>query len=96
MNGNEQSNTIKNNSYLNWHEAFEYMHGLDDQVAKNLIGLVYGAIIQRDCQGDKPAAPFDLLFCFQSLAQAFDSYAELVIAIKGEDPRESQNPFSWE
>ena len=71
---------------VNWSEAFDFMHAVEDQAVKNLIGLVYDAVMRNDIDGVRPAAPFDLLYCFRTLARAFSNWAELVIAVRGDDP----------
>ena len=71
---------------INGAEAFDFMHAIEDQAVKNLVGLVYGSVVQNDCDGVRPAAPFDLLYCFRTLERAFSNRAELVIAVRGDDP----------
>ena len=71
---------------VNWGEAFDFMHAVEDQVIKNLLGLVYDAVVRNDIEGERPAAPFDLLFCFRTLARAFSSKPEMWFAIREDVP----------
>jgi hypothetical protein len=72
------------NYRVNWETAFDYMQQIQDPVAKNLIGLVYQKILRNEMDGVKPAAPFDLLYCFRMLHEVFGS-ADLYLALQSED-----------
>jgi hypothetical protein len=76
----------EDNSYkVKWSEAFDYMHSIKDPVVKNLMILVYETLILKDLKGARPAAPFDLLYCFQTLHDAFVQSGELYLALQGGD-----------
>jgi hypothetical protein len=80
--------------WVNSGEAFGFMHAVEDRAVKNLLGLVYDAMLRNDIEGVQPAAPFDLLYCFRTLVRAFSNRAELVIAVRGDKP-EDYGPVDW-
>jgi hypothetical protein len=71
---------------VNWGEAFDYMQTIKNPVARNLIGIVYHHLVVNDQNGARPAAPFDLLFCFRLLNDAFENRVEVAIAAQGNEP----------
>jgi hypothetical protein len=81
-------------NWINWAEAFDFMHAIEDQAVKNLLRLVCDSVVRNDIEGVRPAAPFDLLYCFRTLAQSFSNRAELVIAVRGDNP-DDYGPVDW-
>jgi hypothetical protein len=75
----------ENDYKVNWSEGFDYMHSIKDPVVKNLMTLVYEKLMLNDLKGARPAAPFDLLYCFKNLHDAFSQSGELYLALQAGD-----------
>jgi len=69
---------------INWPEAFDFMNQVEDPQVRCLLRLVYGQFVQSELRNEKAAMPFDLLFCFRILFEAFSCKPGLANALNGE------------
>ncbi len=68
---------------LNHEEAINYQKTISNSVTRELVGLVFGTLVNKWLKGDRPIESFDALFFVKILEDAFSSHEVIADLLRG-------------
>jgi hypothetical protein len=81
--------------FQNEPEAQCLIDSTQDPVVKSLLRLVFSQFVQARLNGKFPASPFDMLYCFDVLGEAFAFKPGLDNALKGQFAQAGMTEDEW-
>ena len=70
--------------FVRYEDACEFIENVEDPITRNLLNMAFVKVVRRTSSGNRPKPGFDILFCFETLADLFAEHDVIRRTLDGE------------